>query len=137
MADVFSEAQRRRIMAAVRQRDTKPELIVRSLVHRMGFRFRLHVRQLPGTPDIVLPRHHKIIFVNGCFWHGHRRCKRAGRPTTNVQFWNQKLDRNRDRDQSHLRQLRRLGWSVLVCWECETRDVERLSRKLEEFLLGR
>lgn len=121
-------------MSRVKGRDTKPELLVRSMVHRMGFRFRVHRRDLPGSPDIVLPRHNKAIFVNGCFWHGHNRCPRSQRPKTNEQFWKKKLDGNMERDKLFQKRLRRLGWEVLVVWQCESRNPENLLRKLEDFL---
>ncbi len=123
-------------MARVKGRDTAPERIVRSIVHRMGFRFRLHVRNIHGVPDIVLPRHHRVIFVHGCFWHGHKRCLRSKRPTTRLQFWNTKLDRNIERDERIRKMLRRTGWKVLTVWECETRKPEKLMKKLEGFLRG-
>ncbi len=134
MADVFSRRERSRVMSRVGSKDTKPEKIVRSAVHREGFRFRLHRRDLPGTPDIVLPRHQKVIFVHGCFWHGHSGCSRSRRPTSNTEFWNGKLDKNIARDKSNKRKLRRLGWKVLVVWECETKAREKLHRKLRRFL---
>jgi len=136
MADVFSKEKRSWIMSRVKGRDSKPEILVRSLVHRMGYRFRIHRRNLPGNPDIVLPRHGKVIFVHGCFWHGHKRCPRSRRPTTNREFWDKKLDRNIERDRHFLRRLRRAGWKVLVVWECETRKPQRLQRELERFLHG-
>ncbi|OPY07920.1 MAG: Very short patch repair protein [Syntrophaceae bacterium PtaB.Bin095] len=121
-------------MSRVRGRDTKPEILVRSFVHRMGFRFRIHRRDLPGNPDIVLPRHGKVIFVHGCFWHGHKRCQRSKRPTTNKGFWNKKLDENIERDKRFQRKLRLMGWKVLVLWQCEVRKPEKMLRKLERFL---
>lgn len=121
-------------MGRVKWRDTKPEMLVRSLVHRMGFRFRVHRRDLPGNPDIVLPRHGKVIFVHGCFWHGHKRCSRSKRPTTNKTFWNKKLDGNIERDKRFRRELRRMGWKVLVVWQCDTQNPEKLLQKLEKFL---
>ncbi len=121
-------------MAKVRSRDTKPEVLVRSLIHRMGFRFRLHDRRLPGNPDIVLPRHKKIVFVHGCFWHQHEGCPHAARPESNVAYWNKKLDGNMRRDKANLEKLAALGWRVLVIWECETRNRERLILRLQEFL---
>jgi len=105
MTDVFSQEKRSWIMSRVKGRDTKPEILVRSFIFRMGFRFRLHRRDLPGTPDIVLPRHGKVIFVHGCFWHGHKRCPRSKRPTTNENFWNKKLDGNIKRDKRYRREL--------------------------------
>jgi len=121
-------------MSRVKGRDTKPEILVRSFIFRMGFRFRLHRRDLPGTPDIILPRHGKIIFVNGCFWHGHKSCPRSIRPTTNENFWNNKLDENLKRDKRYRRELKQMGWKVLTVWECETKSPEKLLRKLGRFL---
>jgi len=134
MTDVFSTQKRSWIMSRVKGRNTKPEILVRSFLHRMGCRFRIHRRDLPGNPDIVLPRHGKVIFVHGCFWHGHKCCPRSKRPTTNKSFWNEKLDGNIKRDERFRRTLRRMGWKVLVIWQCETRDPDRLLHKLERFL---
>lgn len=134
MGDVFSIEKRRWIMRRVKGRDTKPELLVRSIIHRMGLRFRVCRRDLPGNPDIVLPRHKKIIFVHGCFWHGHTRCARSKRPTTNASFWDNKLDGNIARDQRLRRELRRTGWQVLIVWQCETRKPHALLKRLERFL---
>ena len=134
MTDVFSQEKRSWIMSRVKGRDTKPEILVRSFIFRMGFRFCLHRRDLPGTPDIVLPRHGKVIFVHGCFWHGHKRCPRSKRPTTNENFWNNKLDGNIKRDKRYRRELRQMGWKVLIIWECETKSPEKLLQKLERFL---
>jgi DNA mismatch endonuclease (patch repair protein) len=137
MTDVHTPEQRSFNMSRIRSRDTRPELIVRSLVHQMGYRFRLHRRDLPGTPDLVLPSHRKVIFVHGCFWHLHR-C-RYGQvfPRKNAEFWSAKRMANVERDRRNVRQLRRLGWRVLVVWECWTRDIEgklipRLSRFLDD-----
>jgi DNA mismatch endonuclease Vsr len=121
-------------MRLVRSRDTKPELTVRSLLHQLGFRFRLHRKDLPGAPDIVLPRHRKIVFVNGCFWHCHSGCRRATRPATNREWWAERLGGNVRRDQQNLRRLRRRGWKVLVVWECELTQPDRLRRTLLRFL---
>ncbi len=134
MPDVFQPKERSRIMSRVRAEDTSPEKLVRSLIHRMGYRFRLHVKDLPGKPDIVLPRHKKVIFVHGCFWHQHEGCPHAARPASNTEYWNKKLDRNIIRDREHLQQLEYLGWSVLIVWECEMRDREQLSETLRRFL---
>lgn len=121
-------------MAAIRGRDTGPERRVRSMVHALGYRFRLYRRDLPGTPDLVFPRLRAIVFVHGCFWHAHR-C-RAGRsdPKTNAAFWKAKRTRNRERDRAAARALRRRGWLVLTVWECELRDAEALIRKLASWL---
>ncbi len=135
MSDVHSAAQRSFNMSRIKSRDTKPELIVRSIVHRMGFRFRLHRADLPGKPDIVLPSHRKIIFVHGCFWHSHR-C-RYGRvsPATNSEFWKVKRGETTKRDRRNLRKLRSDGWKVLVVRECWIRQLDEvLIPKLTAFL---
>jgi DNA mismatch endonuclease (patch repair protein) len=134
VADVFSTQKRSQIMSRIRGYDTKPELIVRSIVHRMGYRFRLHLEDLPGNPDIVLPRHNKVIFIHGCFWHGHRGCQRSKRPTTNVAFWQEKLDKNIQRDQRQQKELRKLGWKYLVIWQCEMNRPNRIRKKIKRFL---
>lgn len=121
-------------MSRVRGSDTKPEMLVRSLVFSMGFRFRLHRRDLPGTPDIVLPRLKKIIFVHGCFWHGHKGCSRSKRPKTNEEFWKKKLDKNKRRDNRYRKELKQMGWKVSIIWGCETKNPEKLLRKLKRFL---
>ena len=123
-------------MRAVRSGDTTPELVVRRMVHALGYRYRLHARDLPGRPDLVLPRLGKAIFVHGCFWHRHA-CE-AGRstPASRVEYWQAKFARNVQRDRSNLRKLRRLGWSVLVVWECQTRTARReiFQRRIARFL---
>lgn len=121
-------------MASVSGKNTRPEIVVRRIVHRLGYRFRLHVKDLPGNPDIVLPRHRKVIFVHGCFWHGHRGCRKAARPATNVEFWNKKLDGNVNRDRRFRRKLGTLGWKTMVIWECQTKNLERLEGRLTRFL---
>lgn len=121
-------------MRAVKSRDTKPEMIVRRIVHAMGKRYRLHRDDLPGKPDLTFPRLRKIIFVHGCFWHGHN-CKRGARqPKTNVDYWHQKISRNRKRDVDHQKKLYEMGWNVLVIWECELKDTQRLAEIIKSFL---
>ncbi|MGH9839078.1 MAG: very short patch repair endonuclease [Blastocatellia bacterium] len=134
MADVFTPEQRSLVMASVHEKNTTPELAVRSLLHRMGCRFRLHRKDIPGKPDIVLPRHKKSIFVHGCFWHQHKGCKHAARPTSNTDYWNKKLDRNIERDKANRKKIGELGWKVMVIWECETRNHELLADKLLKFI---
>lgn len=134
MVDIFTKEKRHEIMANIKGRDTKPEKIVRSIIHRMGIRFSLHRTDLPGKPDIVLPRHHKIIMVNGCFWHGHKDCKKATIPRTNTKFWTTKIEKNRSRDHRVICQLQRLGWEVLIIWQCEISKPDQLLAKLERFL---
>lgn len=125
---------RSRNMRAIRSRDTGPERIVRSALHRMGYRFRLHVRDLPGCPDIVLPRYRAVVFVHGCFWHAHR-CRAGSRiPKTNSEYWEAKRSRNKQRHQKARRALRRAGWAVLTIWECQVRDLGALLSRLETFL---
>jgi len=122
-------------MSRIRSRDTWPELIVRRLVHGMGYRFRLHVASLPGKPDIVLPRLRKIIEVRGCFWHQHRDCVDSHIPKSRVEYWGPKLERNQRRDRENVQALQRLGWRVYVVWECETNAASQLARRLSRFLL--
>jgi DNA mismatch endonuclease (patch repair protein) len=136
MADVFTPQQRSAVMRAVRGADTKPEMIVRRLVHALGYRYRLHVRALPGAPDLVFPSRKKVIFVHGCFWHRHR-CE-AGRsmPASKVEYWQAKFAANQRRDRRHRRQLHALGWKALVLWECQIgpRKLAQLKEKIERFL---
>ena len=121
-------------MSRIRGRDTKPELVVRSLLHRMGYRFRLCRRDLPGSPDIVLTRHSTVVFVHGCFWHRHKGCKGATTPKSNVDFWQDKFAANVERDKRNRRDLRRLGWKVVVVWECELKKLAKLETKLRRKL---
>lgn len=123
-------------MARIRGKNTKSEWIVRRLVHRLGFRYRLHVKNLPGTPDIVLPRHGKVIFVHGCFWHQHPGCKRATIPEARGEWWRKKLQRNVQRDEEALGALARQGWNHLVIWECQLRDPRLLEQRIREYLSG-
>jgi len=134
MVDVFTSEKRSAIMARIKGENTVPEILVRRIVHSLGYRFRLHADKLPGKPDIVLPRYQKVIFVHGCFWHGHRSCSRSELPTSNVDFWRKKIEGNVTRDKRTMRELRRLGWDVLVVWQCQTKDIARLTRRLEKFL---
>lgn len=113
---------RSRIMAAVPRKNSKPELIVRAFLYQIGFRYRLHVKALPGTPDIVLPKYRTVIFVHGCFWHGHQGCKAAHLPNTNTEFWRAKQEANRIRDQRVQSELEQLGWRIEVVWQCEIKN---------------
>ena len=134
MADHLTPQERSRNMSRVKGRDTKPELLVRSIVHRLGYRFRLHGKKLPGRPDVVLPRHRKVIFVHGCFWHGHPSCRRAARPSTNREFWDKKIEGNIARDAANIEALQQEGWKVLVLWQCGMKDREHLEVTLKAFL---
>ena len=136
MTDNLSAEDRSRCMSHIRSRGMKPERVVRSIVHRAGYRFRLHRRDLPGKPDLVLPRHRAVIFVNGCFWHWHpdTACPIAGLPKSNLDYWRPKLARTRDRDREHESALTGLGWRVLTVWECELRDLEAASDTILTFI---
>ncbi len=138
MADRLSASQRSALMARIRGKDTKPELAVRSILHAAGFRFRLHAKQLPGRPDLVLPKHRAVVFVHGCFWHRHGRC-RDGRstPSSNQAYWGPKFERNVARDRRVKQALRRRGWRVITVWECQVkRDPEAILLRVAKQLAG-
>ncbi|QDI79794.1 DNA mismatch endonuclease Vsr [Methylorubrum populi] len=134
MVDSLTPSERSALMSRIGPGNTKPELIVRRLAHALGYRFRLHRKDLPGSPDLVFPSRHKVVFVHGCFWHRHPGCRRASMPNTHRDFWDAKFTRNVERDARKERELRQTGWDVLTIWECETRDVERLATILRDFL---
>jgi DNA mismatch endonuclease (patch repair protein) len=126
--------QRSRTMRAVKGTDTAPEIAVRQMVHRMGFRFRLHRKELAGKPDLVFPRLHKVIFVHGCFWHGHHCARGARVPKSNTEYWRTKIKRNSLRDAANIASLKVLGWRVAVIWECELKHPGRVAKRLAGFL---
>jgi len=132
MADVFSPEKRSSIMRQVHGSNTAPELLIRSTLHRLGYRFRLHRKDLPGTPDIVLPGRKSVVFVHGCFWHGHK-CPRGTLPSSNREFWQQKITKNQERDRRVQKQLRSEGWKVLTVWQCQTKDQTTLVKRLSRF----
>jgi DNA mismatch endonuclease (patch repair protein) len=132
--DTLTTLQRSQRMASIRSKNTKPELIVRGLVFALGHRYRLHSRDLPGSPDLVFRSRKKVIFVHGCFWHGHRGCKTANKPKSRTQYWDEKFTRNKQRDARNQRALKALGWRSLVVWECELKDSVSLRRRLRIFL---
>ena len=135
--DTLTSEQRSELMSRIRSRDTQPELRVRRLVHALGYRYRLYVGSLPGRPDLVFPGRGKAIFIHGCFWHRHLKCPMGSRvPKSRLDFWLPKLEGNGKRDLRNLRRLRRLGWSVMVVWECQTRSkrLEALTRRIVRFL---
>ena len=134
MSDVHTKQQRSYNMSQIKGVNTKPEICVRSIIHRMGYRFRLHRKDLPGKPDIVLPKHKKIVFVNGCFWHMHNCRYGKVRPKTNAEFWHKKRMETKERDRRSIRKLRQLGWEVLVVWECWIKRPGFLQNKLNYFL---
>ena len=123
-------------MARIRARDTRPELAVRRLLHSLGYRYRLHRRELPGSPDICFPSRKKAVFVHGCFWHRHKGCTRTTQPKTRAPFWEDKFRKNVIRDRRNMADLAELGWTAMVVWECETKHVERLAPRLMGFLDG-
>lgn len=122
-------------MRRIRSKDTSPELRIRSLIFRAGYRYRLHRKDLPGKPDLVFPKLCKVIFVNGCFWHQHK-CKEAHIPKTNRNYWHPKLEKNKIRDKRNYCELRKMGWSVLVLWECKTQSIKALPHQVIRFLSG-
>ena len=134
MADRLTEEQRSSLMSRIRTKHTGPELKVRSGAHGAGYRYALHRKDLPGQPDIVLPRFKSVVFVHGCFWHQHKGCRKSTLPTTRREFWAAKLSRNVNRDSENELRLRRAGWRVLVIWECETKARQTIIRKLRRFL---
>lgn len=133
MADHVTADRRSYIMSMVRQKDTKPELALRRALHRLGYRFRLHRRDLPGSPDLVFPSRKKVVFVHGCFWHGHG-CKWGQLPKSRPVYWKPKIETNRERDKRVLTELRDAGWEPLVVWQCEMRDIEGAVDRVEAFL---
>jgi DNA mismatch endonuclease (patch repair protein) len=134
--DKLTPERRSENMRRIRSKDMKPELAVRRLVHGLGYRYRLHRKDLPGKPDLVFGPRCKVIFVHGCFWHGHERegCLDGRRPKSNTGYWSPKLARNKERDAERVRALEALGWSVLVIWECETKDMRNIARRVRRFL---
>lgn len=134
MVDTMSHAERSQRMALVRSEDSKPEMRVRCLVHAMGYRYRLHCRDLPGTPDLVFRKRRKVIFVHGCFFHRHEGCSLARLPKSRQDFWVPKLEGNKARDARDIAALVSSGWAVLIVWECETRDKDALAARLRRFL---
>lgn len=134
MPDTLTPQARSERMSRVRAKDSKPEMQLRRLVHGLGFRYRLHARDLPGKPDLVLPRWRAVIFMHGCFWHRHPGCALARLPKSKLDFWQTKLEANRQRDRLNQQRLRELGWRVLVVWECELKHLDRVARVVRDFL---
>lgn len=132
--DIIDKQARSRLMGRIRGKDTKPEMAVRRLAHRLGFRFRLHRRDLPGSPDLVFPGPRKVIFVHGCYWHRHPGCRLAYEPKSNVAFWKKKFAANVARDEKALADLKGQGWDTLVVWECEAKDSELVASRLSAYL---
>ena len=134
MVDHLSIERRSWNMSRIRSRDTRPELVVRSMLHRLGYRFRLQRRDLPGSPDIVLPKYTTVIFVHGCYWHRHQGCRFAYTPKSRKDFWLAKFEQNVSRDKRVQEQLEAAGWRVIVIWECETKDIESLALRIGRLL---
>lgn len=134
MTDTLSKEQRSANMRAVKGCGTGPEMAVRKIVHRLGYRYRLHVRSLPGRPDLVFPSRQKVVFVHGCFWHRHPKCRRATSPKTHKEFWQGKFASNVARDRRASRELKRMDWAVLTVWACELRKPDKLAERLNDFL---
>lgn len=132
--DKLTVAHRSWLMSHVKSKNTGPEMLVRHLVFRMGYRYRLHDKRLPGKPDLVFSGRRKAIFVNGCFWHAHEDCRYASLPKTRVSFWQEKLQKNRIRDRANTALLQAKGWKVLTVWQCELKDIETLANKLYDFI---
>jgi DNA mismatch endonuclease (patch repair protein) len=125
--DIWTKQKRSEVMSKIRSKNTKPEILLRSALFRLGFRFRIHKKELPGKPDIVLPKYKTAIFVHGCFWHYHKDCREGRIPNTNSKFWKEKLERNIKKDEDHILKLKAIGWKVLVIWECEIeKDIETI-----------
>jgi DNA mismatch endonuclease, patch repair protein len=135
MADTRTKEQRRRIMKSVGTRNTGPELVVRRLLHRLGFRFRLHKRELPGSPDIVLRKWKTAVFVHGCYWHGHG-CQKGRLPKSRLDYWGPKIEANRARDRAVEKRLKDLGWNVVTVWQCETKDERTIAERLPCEIMG-
>ncbi|MBB5393925.1 MULTISPECIES: very short patch repair endonuclease [unclassified Herbaspirillum] len=133
MVDTRTIEQRRRIMQSVRIKDTGPEIIVRKIIYGLGYRYRLHRKDLPGRPDICFPGKKKVIFVHGCFWHGHL-CKKGQLPKSKLEYWQPKINANKSRDAKNVDLLEQQGWKILILWQCELYETETLLLRLEEFL---
>lgn len=140
MTDIVDSSTRSRMMAGIKSRNTKPEILIRKLLHKKGFRFRLHVKDLPGKPDIVLPKYKAAIFVNGCFWHGHKNCYLFKLPATRTEFWQEKITKNQFNDSKSIKLLLDNDWIVCVVWECSIRgakkDADKVVNKISEWLLS-
>lgn len=133
MIDRVSEETRSYIMSSVGSKNTGPELVVRKLLHGLGYRYRLHKRELPGSPDIVFQKRKKVIFIHGCFWHGHE-CRYGRLPKSKSDYWEPKIAKNRERDEMNVRRLEQLGWGALVIWQCQLKDIDAARKRLIQFL---
>jgi DNA mismatch endonuclease, patch repair protein len=134
MVDIYPKQKRSQIMASISGKETKPEILVRSFLFKQGFRFRKNVKRLPGKPDIVLTKYQKIIFLHGCFWHGHKKCKASALPETRIEFWTKKIKANIDRDKRTINELKKLGWKVIIIWQCEIKTIIRREERFEKLI---
>lgn len=136
MADIFKKQKRSQIMSHISGKDTKQEIAIRKIAHSLGYRFRLHKKELPGKPDIAFPKYKKVIFVNGCFWHGHKNCTRSKLPVTHKKFWQRKIEGNIKRDRANYKALKKLGWSYLIIWQCSITksNTAKLEANISKFL---
>lgn len=134
--DIYSPTERSERMSKIKAKNTKPEIIVRRLVHAMGYRYRLHLRTLPGKPDLVFAKKKKVIFVHGCFWHSHDGCKKARMPKSNIDYWSSKIANNKNRDKTNESLLEKIGYKVFVVWECQIKNEDNMKKVLNEFLMG-
>ena len=132
--DIVTRSQRSFIMSRIRSKDTKPEIAVRKKLFESGLRYRIHVRGLPGTPDIAIKKYKVVVDVRGCFWHGHGKCRFSSRPKSNKSYWLEKIDRNRKRDRANLKELRKMGYQVFVVWECKTKDEGSLMSEIKKIV---
>lgn len=134
IVDIYSEQKRSEIMSKIRGKETKPEIIVRKFLFSKGFRYRINDARYPGKPDIVLPKYHTVIFVHGCFWHGHENCKASKLPQTNSDFWEEKIGRNVERDRDNIEALKSMGWKVIVVWDCEIKAKKNREERLKSLV---
>lgn len=132
--DKITSAKRSEVMSHIKGKNTKPEMLIRRLIHSLGYRYRLHVKSLPGIPDLVFPSRRKVIFIHGCFWHRHSCLKGRSMPSTNKDFWKNKFIANKRRDKQHQNEFRKLKWGVLTIWECQTKNLSKIKRKIIKFL---
>ncbi len=130
MPDIFSKDKRSLIMAAVTNKSTKPEVLFRKALFNKGYRYKINDKYLPGSPDIVLPKYNTVIFIHGCFWHGHSKCKKAIKPKSNIEFWQSKIKKNKERDRLVESKLKNIGWKIIIVWECELRNKENFSKTI-------
>jgi DNA mismatch endonuclease (patch repair protein) len=134
VTDIYSKQKRSRIMASISGKETKPEILVRKYLFKQGYRYRKNVTSLPGKPDIVLPRFRTVVLIHGCFWHGHNNCKKATKPSSNIDFWNEKIGKNKQRDKRVAQELKNLGWTVITIWDCQLKNKNLFDNRMRRFV---